>query len=118
MASSSKNVEGKEVLKIQIVSNEVKKPIYKVIPDITYKKDPSGTLSMIPPSVIMVQDVRKCYNCKIGSIGDMQIRDAYNIICENGVLKEEYKNIEKKGLTGALDFPNVFKKSWIRIVIS
>ena len=39
-------------------------------------------------NVIMVQDVRKFYNCKIGSIGDMEIREAYKKLCENGVLKE------------------------------
>ena len=81
------------------MSNEVKKPMFKAILDITYKQDPSSALSMILPNVIMVQDVRKCYNCKIGGIGDMEIRDAYKKLCENGVLKKEYKIIEKKGLT-------------------
>ena len=64
---------------------------------------------MIPPNVLMVQDVRKCYNYKIGSIGDMEIRHAYEKLCENVALKEEYKIVEKKGLTRALYFPNVFK---------
>ena len=40
MASSSKNVEGKEVLNVQLVSNEVNKSIFKSIPNISYKKDP------------------------------------------------------------------------------
>lgn len=74
MASSSRNVEGKEVLNVQLVSNEVKQPNFKAIPDIACKQYPSGALSMIPPNVIMVQDVRKCYNYKIGGIGDMEIR--------------------------------------------
>ena len=73
--------------------------MFKAIPNITYKQDPSGILSMIMPNVIMVQDVRKCYNCKIGSIGEIEIRDAYKKMCENGVLKEEYKIVEKKCLT-------------------
>ena len=88
MASSSKNVEGKEVLNIYLVKNEVKKPIFKAIVDISYKKDPSGVLSMIPLNVLMVWDVRKCYNYKIGSIGEMEIREAYNRHCDNGILKE------------------------------
>ena len=54
---------------------------------------------MIPPNVIMVQDVRKCYNYKIGSISDMEIREAYDRLCDNGVLKEEFKIIERTGLT-------------------
>ena len=39
----------------------------------------------------------------------MEIMEAYEKLCENGVLKEEYKIIEKKGLTHALDFSTVFK---------
>lgn len=55
----------------------------------------------------MVQDVRRCYNYKIGAIGDMEIREAYNKLCENGVLKEEFQIIEMRGLTRALDFPTI-----------
>ena len=57
----------------------------------------------------MVQNVRKSYNCKIGNIGDMEIREAYKKLCDNSALKEEFKIVEIKGLTQALDFPNVFK---------
>ena len=48
----------------------------------------------------------------------MEIREVYDKLCENGVLKEEYKIIEWKGLTHALDFPSVFKTEWIIIVLS
>ena len=34
------------------------------------------------------------------------------------MLKEENKIVERKGLTRALDFPNVFKTEWIKIVLS
>ena len=47
----------------------------------------------------MIQDVRKCYNCKVGGVGDMELRDAYEKLCDNGVLKEEYSIVKKKGLT-------------------
>lgn len=80
-SSKEKGVEGKEVLNVQLVSNEVKQPIFKAIPYIAYKQDPSGPLSMIPLQVLMIQDVRKCYNYKIGSIGDMEIREAYDKLC-------------------------------------
>ena len=66
----------------------------------------------------MIQDVKNCYNCKIGSIGDMEIREEYGRLCENEVLKEEYNIFERKGLTHALDFLNVFKTEWIKIVLS
>ena len=65
----------------------------------------------------MIQDIRKCYSCKIGSIGDIKIREAYGKLCENSVLREEFKIVEKKRLTCALDFLNIFKTEWIRIVL-
>ena len=64
---------------------------------------------MIPPKVVMIQDVQKCYNYKVGSVGDLELREAYEKLCDNGILKEEYKIIEKKGLMCALDFPTTFK---------
>ena len=73
MASSSKSVKEKETFEVQLVSNEVKQPGFKAIPDIAYKQDPSDALSMILPKVIMVQDVRKCYNYKVGDIGGTEI---------------------------------------------
>ena len=66
----------------------------------------------------MVQDVRKCYNCKIGSIGDLEISQAYDKLCVDGVLKDEYKIMERKGLMRALGFPTVFKNEWVIIVLS
>ena len=96
-------------MNVQLISNEIKQPNFRVILDITYKQDPSGVLSMIPPQVLMIQDVRCCYTCKVGSIGDMEIRETYGKLCKNGVLKDEFKIVDRKGLTRALDLPNVFK---------
>lgn len=112
MASSSSTTirkERKEVLNVQLVINEVRKSPFWVIPKMIYKEDPFGALSMIPPQVLMIQDVRCCYTCKVSSIGEMEIRDLYGKLCVDGVLKEENKIIERKGLTHALDFPNVFR---------
>lgn len=67
----------------------------------------------------MIQHVSCFYTCKVGSIGDKEIRDLYNELCEDGVLREDNKIVEKKGLTRALDFPNfLFKTEWIKIVLS
>lgn len=66
-------------MNVQLVSNKVKKPNFKEILDVVYKQDPLGMLFMILPNVIMVQDVTKCYKCKIGGIGDMEIREAYDV---------------------------------------
>lgn len=94
MESSSlvaKVVEGKEVLNVQLISNEIKQPNFKDIPDIAYKQNPSAALSMLPPQVLMIQDVRCFYTCKLGSIGDMEIRETCGKLCENRALKEEFK---------------------------
>ena len=63
MASSSSTAnikEGKEVLNLPLISNEIKQPNFRAIPNIAYKQDPSGALLMIPPQVLMIQHV-KCY---------------------------------------------------------
>ena len=118
MASGSKSTKGKESHEIQLVSNEVKQPEFKPIPKVAYKNDPAGALSMILDKVVMVQEISKCYNCKIGAIGDLEIYNAFDKICDNGILKDEFSIIEKKGLTKALVFPIIFKTEWIRIVLS
>lgn len=66
----------------------------------------------------MFNDVQRCYMCKIGEIGDFKLRQAYEKLCVNGVLKDEYKVVKDKGLTCALYVPNVSKTEWIKIVLS
>ena len=73
MVCSSKNPKDKELFEVQILSNEVKKLDFRAIPEVAYKNDPASALSVIPPKVVMVQEVRKCYNCKVGRMGDMEI---------------------------------------------
>ena len=73
MASGSKSTKVKESHEIQLVSNEVKQLEFRPILEVAYKNDPAGALSMIPDKVVMVQDVRRCYNCKIGPIGELEI---------------------------------------------
>ena len=53
--------------------------------------------------------MQKCYNCKIGAIGDLEIANAYEKLCANGKLKDEFTIVEKKTLTKALAFPTMFK---------
>ena len=118
MASSSKSAKDQVTYEVQLVSNDVRQPDLKVIPKVAYKDDPSSALSMIPSKVVMVQDVWKCYSCKVGTVGDAEIREAYNNLCENGILKDEYAIVERKGLTRSLEFPTVFKTEWIKIVLS
>lgn len=108
MTSSSKNPKEKEDFDIQLVSNKVKQPDFRPIPEVAYKNDPAGSLSIIPPKVVMVQDVRKCYNCKVGVVSDMEIQQAYDKLCENGVLKEEFQIVER-GTNACLRFSYNFQ---------
>ena len=116
IASRSQGMKGR--FEVKLVSNEVKQPNFQAIPEVAYKDDPTGALSMIPPKVVMIQDIRKCYNRKVGSIGDLELKEAYRRLCKNGKLKDEYQIIECKGLTHALDMPTVFKIECIKIVLS
>lgn len=116
-SSATPRKEGKEFFNVQLISNDVRKPPFYVIPKITYKGDPSSVLSMIPPKVLIIQDVQCCYTCKVGEARDLEIRESYQKLCKNDVLKEDNKIIEQKGLTCALYFPQVLKMEWINIVL-
>ena len=118
MASSYKSAQGKGSHKIQLVSNQVKQLEFKPISKVAYKNDPIGALSAILDKVVMVQDVWRCYNCKVGAIGDLEIANAFEKLCEDGKLKDEFAIVEKKKLTKALAFPTVFKIECIRIFLS
>ena len=96
MASGSKSTQGKGSHENQLVSNEVKQPEFKPIPEVAYKNDPVGALSTIPNKVVMVQDVCKCYNCKIGAIGDLEIYNAFDKLCDKGILKNEFSIIDRR----------------------
>ena len=54
MAFGSKFAKGKESHEIQLVSNKVKQPEFRPIPEVAYKNDPVGALSVIPDKVVMV----------------------------------------------------------------
>ena len=110
MASNSRKPWQKEPFEVQLVSNQVKQPDFFPILEVSYKNDPVSALSIIPPKVVIVQDVKRCYNYKIGAIGDMEIRESFDKLCVNRVLKDEYKIVETKGLTHALEFSTIFKK--------
>ena len=95
-ASNSQGMKGK--FEVQLVSNEVKQLDFQAIPEVAYKDDPTSALLMIPPKVVMIQDVKKCYNCKVGSIGDLELQEAHDRLCVDGKLKDENQIVECKGL--------------------
>ena len=77
-----------------------------------------GGLSSIPPRVIMIHDVHSFYKCKIREVGDYGIQMAYEKLCDGRILKDEYKIMEKKGLTLSLEFLRNFKIEWIKVILS
>ena len=92
----------------QIIKNDQSPPPnFRNLVNLKNTVDDIGALSSIPPRVLTVEGVRSCYLCKVGEIGDFEIREAY----ENKIIVEE-------GLTRALGFPNVFKVEWIKIVLN
>jgi hypothetical protein len=70
---------------------------FMAYPNVALTRDVSRSLSSIPPTIIMVHDVHSCYMYKIGEIGDFELRNAYEILCENGVLNDKYRLLLKKG---------------------
>ena len=88
--------KGNDSLEIQLVSNEVKKPNFKPIPEVAYKNDPIGALFSIPNKVVMVQDVQIFYICKVGAIGDLEIANAYEKLCVDGKLKDEFSQQRRR----------------------
>lgn len=91
MVASSTTRISQEVSKMQLVKSDTYPPRkFCAIPDISMKWDSMGVLSLIPPKLIMIHDVRSCYMCKIGEARDYEIREAYEKLCNEGILKEKF----------------------------
>lgn len=113
---------GSEIIKdssAQIISNGQRPPPnFRNIVNIETHIDNVGVVSSITPRFLTMKDIRSCYKCNIGEIRDFEVREAYEKLCVNGILKEKFKIIVDKGLTCALGFPNIFKVEWINIVLN
>ena len=51
-------------------------------------------------------------------MGDYEIRGAHERLFNEGTLKDEFKVVERKGLTRALEFPKNFKVELINFFVS
>lgn len=119
MVASSTARMSQEVSKIQLVKSDAcPPPKFCSISEIVMKGDSMGVLSLIPHKFIMIHDVRICYMCKIRELWDYEIKEAYEKLCNGGILKDEFKIVERKGLTRALEFPRNFKIEWIKVILS
>lgn len=100
MTTSSTTRMSQKVNKAQLVmSDTYPPPKFYAIPNIVVKGDSMGVLSSILPKVIMTHDVISFYMCKVGEVRDYEIREAYEKLCDEGTLKDEFKIVERKGLT-------------------
>ena len=74
----------------------------------------------IHDSPISNNDTRcqKVLQLQVSKFGRFGNTEAYNRLCVDRKLKEEYQIVKKKGLTHALDMPTVFKGEWIKIILS
>ena len=55
--------------------------------------------------------------CKIGEVGNYEIREYYEKMCNEGILKHKFQIVERIGLTHALEFLKKFKVGWIKVVL-
>lgn len=116
MASGSEMVND---ISAQIIRNDQESsPNFRNLVNIETPIDDIGELPSIPPRVLTIQDIRSWYQCKIGEIKYYEIRETYDKLCIDGVLKDEFKIIADKGRTRPLGFPKVFKIEWIKIVLN
>lgn len=91
---------------------------FKLTPAITETLDPSGAQSQIPTKVLLINDIRTHFKCVIQDIGTLEMDDALDKLCLNGVLKLEHQHLETKGLTHISHMPQEFQVKWIRFILS
>lgn len=104
--SATMKKQGMEFFNAQLVRNKVCKPqTFREISETAIKGDLFGALSSILENVLIMNDIRSCYMCKVREIRDYKIREVYDKLCDNGVLKLKYKLVAEQGLVHALDFP-------------
>lgn len=119
MEDSSSIGMSQELSKIQLVKSDTcPPPNFCAILEISMKGDLMDAPSSIPPKVIMVHDAISCYMCSFGEVRNYEIREAYDKLCNGGILKDEFKFFERKGLTHALEFCRNFKIEWVKFVLS
>ena len=75
---------------------------FKLIPTIAKTLDPSGAQSQIPPKELFINDICSHFKCAIQDINTLEMDEALESFCVNGVLKFEHQYLKAKGLTHIL----------------
>ena len=65
----------------------------------------------------VLQDIQAYIHCKIEELREKIIKSDNQNMCLYGVLKDEHKNLQEKGLTYNVDTPTKFHPNWIRSVL-
>ena len=97
---------------------EWKAPNFKLTPIVIETLDLSGVLSKIPLKVLFINDIHTHFICVIQEIGTLEMDDALDKLCVNGLLKPKHKHLETKGLTHIPHMPHKFQVKWIRFILS
>ena len=85
---TSINIVSQEVIKIQLVKSDTyPPPEFHAILEIVLKGESMGMLSLITPKVIIIHDVRSFYMYETREVGDYEIKEAYEKLCNEGTLK-------------------------------
>ena len=116
IASSSR--KEKKGLDILIHGVEWKALDLKLTPIVAKTLDLSGEQSKIPPKVLLINDIFTHFKCVIQEIGTLEMDDALDKLCVNGVLKPEHQHLETKGLTHIPHMLREFQIKWIMFILS
>lgn len=116
MASLSSKV--KKGSKMLIHRVDCKAPTFKLSLEIVETLDPIGAQSQVFPKVLLVHDIHCFYHCSIQELETLEMNQAFNELCINGVLKLEHKHLETKGLMHILHISKDFQVKRIRFILS
>jgi len=91
---------------------------FKLTPTIIEALDPSKAQCKILPKVLLINDIRTHFKCVSQEISTLEMDDALDKLCVNGVLKPKHQHLETKGLTHISHMPHELQVKWIRFILS
>ena len=119
MTSSSRKIKkGSKMLVCGVDCKAIPSPAFKLSQVVAETLDPARAQSHIPPKVLLVYEIKSFYHYSIQEMGTLEMKEAFNELCVDGVLKPEHKHLETKGLTHILHMLRDFQVKWIRFILS
>lgn len=65
-----------------------------------------------------MHDIDSFYHYSIQELGTLEMNEAYNELCLDGVMKPKHKHLEMKDLMHILHMLRDFQVKWIRFILS